>query len=107
MEKIHPKINSLLNFHNQDLRIDYISLKIFTQNYTNGLIDYLFQIGFNCFEQSGQNIQNKFIRQVKNPIRKSIANKWQVIFVKKNTNEILVHLTGENGLKFYELIEKN
>lgn len=96
-----------LKFQNQELIIDYITLEFPSQKNFEELIHYLFQIGFNCFEVTSENIQNKFIRQVKKSIKESGKNEWQVFFVRENSNKFKVHFSGENGLQFYELILKN
>jgi hypothetical protein len=70
----------LLNFQSQNLVVDYISFKF--QHLDNSkqtkLAEYLFQMGFNSYQESG-----KLAKPVKESIFVSSKNKNEVLFVRE------------------------
>ena len=95
-----------LNFEAQNLTVDWIGFKF--QNLDSfaqtKLAEYLFEIGFNSYQESG-----KLAKPVKESIFVSSKNKFQVLFINgapywKGTS---VHFSGTNAAFFYSLVKQN
>ena len=94
-----------LTFYSENLVVDWISFKF--QHLDNPtmmqIAGYLFEIGFNSYQESGKLAQ---------PIRKSILvspeNKFEVLFVVDNSywQGTLLNFSGLNAQRFYSLVKE-
>ena len=92
-------------FDSEKLIVDWIGFKF--QNLDNSaqtkLAEYLFEIGFNSYKESG-----KLAKPVKESIFVSSDNKFQVLFVNEGPywKGTSVHFSGTNAVFFYSLIKR-
>ena len=94
-----------LTFKDENLTVDWIGFKF--QNLDNftqtKLAEYLFNIGFNSYQESG-----KLAKPVKESIFVSSKNKFQVLFVNEAPywEGTSVQFSGMNAAFFYSLIKR-
>lgn len=95
----------LFTFRSQNLIVDYISFKFQTlDNATETEIaNYLFNIQFNCYQESG-----RLFKLTKKPILISSNNKSEVTFVKEGPywQGTILQFSGSNAAFFYSLAQK-
>lgn len=96
--------NNQLTFKSQSLMVDWISFKFQYLSFSKqiDLATYLFEIGFNSYQQSG-----KLSKPKKEPIKVNPENKFQVLFVIESPHwkGTIVQFSGFNARKFYSLIQ--
>lgn len=89
-----------LNFQSQKLVVDYITFKFndLDSQTQIRLADYLFNLGFNVYQESGQ-----LIKPIEEPILVKNENKYRVTFVVDTPywNGTLLHFSGLNAGRFY------
>ena len=94
------------NFQQENLVVDWISFKFqdLESEIQTEIVNHLFKIGFNSYQESG-----KLVNPIKESIRFSSQNKFQVIFIKEGPywSGIKVNFSGLNASAFYTLIQKN
>ena len=94
-----------LTFKDENITVDWIGFKF--QNLDNftqtKLAEYLFNIGFNSYQESG-----KLAKPVKESIFVSSKNKFQVLFVNEAPywEGTSVQFSGMNAAFFYSLIKR-
>jgi hypothetical protein len=94
-----------LSFQSENLVVDYISFKFqhFDEFTQEEITNYLFNLGFNSYQESGK---------LAKPIRESVLvnpkNRFEVCFVGDNSywQGTLLHFSGYNALYFYSLVQK-
>jgi len=92
-------------FKDANLTVDWIGFKF--QNLDNfartKLAEYLFEIGFNSYQESG-----KLAKPVKESIFVSSKNKFQVLFVHETPywKGTCVHFSGASATFFYSLVKQ-
>jgi hypothetical protein len=95
----------LLSFQSENLVVDYISFKFqsLKNSEKRNLVNYFFNIGFNCYQQSG-----KAAKPISEPISVSLKNKFQADFVVDNPywKGTLLTFSGLNAAVFYTLVQK-
>jgi hypothetical protein len=88
------------SFQSQKLIIDWISFKFQDLSYDTKtqISDYLFNLGFNTYQQSG-----KLSKPIKEEILLNSKNKFEAYFVEDNSywNGTLLHFSGSNAQRFY------
>lgn len=91
-------------FESQSLIVDWISFKFqyLSSSKQIDLATYLFEIGFNSYQQSG-----KLSKPKKESIKVHSANKFEVLFVTESPywKGTMVQFSGFNARKFYSLIQ--
>ena len=65
-----------LTFESEKLTVDQISYKLQYLENIEGIVEYLFEIGFNSYQES-----NKLTKPIKESILFSSKNKFEVCFV--------------------------
>ena len=87
-------------FKSENLVVDYITFKFQDLNNLHQLriAKYLFQLGFNSYQQSG-----KLAKPIKEPILVNFKNQFEVCFVGDNPywGGTLLHFSGFNATRFY------
>ena len=95
----------LLSFQSENLVVDYISFKFqsLKNSEKRNLVNYFFNIGFNCYQQSG-----KAAKPISEPISVSLKNNFQADFVVDNPywKGTLLTFSGLNAAVFYTLVQK-
>lgn len=90
------------SFQSQKLIIDWISFKFQDLSYDTKtqISDYLFNLGFNTYQQSG-----KLSKPIKEEILLNSKNKFEAYFVQDNSywKGISVHFSSTNAAFFYGL----
>lgn len=88
------------SFQSQKLIVDWISFKFqdLSHHTKTQIVDYLFNLGFNSYQQSG-----KLSKPIKEEILVDFKNKFEVYFVQDNSywNGTLLHFSGSNARRFY------
>ena len=91
-------------FKSENLVVDYITFKFqYLDNlHQTRITNYLFQLEFNSYQQSG-----KLTQPIKESLRFSSKNKFEVFFVIDNSywQGILLNFPGLNAKHFYTLVK--
>lgn len=93
-----------LNFNTQNLVVDYITFKFQdSQCEQNKIAKYLFNLGFNSYQQSG-----KLSKSIQERILVNSKNQFQVCFVGDNPywDGTLLHFSGLNTTRFYFFLKE-
>lgn len=95
------KTQEKLNFQSEKIYVDWISFKFQSLEIASQrkLVNYLFELSFNCFVQSGKlsTLENK-------ELKVSRLNPNSVLFVKDGP---LLHFSGKNAKQFYQYAKTN
>jgi hypothetical protein len=95
-----------LNFESENLVVDWISFKFqeLEGDEQMKIIDHLFRFQFNSYQESG-----RLAKPIREPVRFSSTNKFEVLFVKEGPywNGTTLRFSGVNSRAFYNLIQKN
>ena len=94
-----------LNFQSQNLVVDYLTFKFQELHCDqNKIANYLLDLGFNSYKQSG-----KLVKPIKENIFVNDNNKFAVLFVNDNSywKGTSLHFTGKNSAYFYSLAKQN
>jgi ribosomal protein S24E len=92
-------------FERENLVVDYITFKFQeAQCDQNTIADYLFNLGFNSYQESG-----KSTKPIKQPIFIDSKNQHEISFIHDNLHwkGTLIHFSGLNAAKFYFLAKQN
>ena len=100
------KTQEKLNFQSEKIDVDWISFKFQSLEIASQrkLVNYLFELGFNCFVQSGK------LRTLENEeLKVSRLNPNSVLFVKDGPywDGTLLHFSGKNAKQFYQYAKTN
>ena len=94
-----------LTFQSQNLIVDYITFKFqdLDNLHQTRIAKYLFQLGFNSYQESG-----KLAKPIKEPILVNPKNQFEVCFVGDNYywGGTLLHFSGNNATRFYFFAKK-
>jgi hypothetical protein len=92
-------------FDSEKLVVDWISFKFqsLEKKTQIQIANYLFKIGFNCYQESG-----KLVKPIKEPLLVNSKNKFEVIFVKEGPywEGTILQFSGINAAFFYILIKQ-
>ena len=95
-----------LSFESEKLVVDYITFKFqdLEDSTKTKIANYLFKIGFNCYQESG-----KLAKPIKEPIQVNFNNKFEVLFVKDGPywQGTTLQFSGSNAFVFYAFVQKN
>jgi len=94
-----------LNFTTENLHVDFITFKFQkSQCDQNKIADYLFNLGFNSYQESGKSSQ-----PIRQPIFIDSKNQHEICFIQDNLywGGILLHFSGLNAARFYLFAKRN
>ena len=94
-----------LNFNTQNLVVDYITFKFQdSQCEQNKIAKYLFNLGFNSYQQSG-----KLSKPIQERILVNSKNQFEILFVNDHSywKGTLLQFSGLNASRFYFLAKQN
>jgi len=97
--------SNTLTFDSEKLVVDYLTLKFQeAQCDQNTIADYLFNLGFNSYQESG-----KSTKPIKQPIFIDSTNQYEICFIHDNLHwkGTLIHFSGLNAARFYFLAKQN
>ena len=95
-----------LNFESENLVVDWISFKFqnLETDVETKITDYFFNFHFNSYQESG-----KLAKPVRQSIRTSSSNKFELLFVKEGPywSGATLRFSGSNSAAFYSMAQKN